>query len=144
MHCFHFMAMKEYGKLKGYNNINPLVAFSGKLEFGGDSYTETQLNSTPERKISEELLPLYFASDLYNVLIVADKYQTGFDEPKLHTMFVDKRLKNVKAVQTLSRLNRWQKLKRDTFVFDFANTADEIKKSFEPFYTATDLSSLLT
>lgn len=135
----YYMAMKEYCNRKGYTDVNPLVAFSGKLEFGGETYTESQLNSTPARRISEERLPLYFASDLYNVLIVADKYQTGFDEPKLHTMFVDKRLKNVKAVQTLSRLNRWQKLKKDTFVFDFSNTADEIKKAFEPFYTATDL-----
>ena len=135
----YFLAMEEYCKQKGYDDIRPLVAFSGKLEFGGETYTESQLNSTPERRISEERLPLYFASDLYNVLIVADKYQTGFDEPKLHTMFVDKRLKNVKAVQTLSRLNRWQKLKKDTFVFDFSNTADEIKKAFEPFYQSTDL-----
>ncbi|MCM1140020.1 MAG: type I restriction endonuclease [Muribaculum sp.] len=135
----YYMAMKEYCKQKGYEDIRPLVAFSGKLEFGGETYTESQLNSTPERRISEERLPLYFASDLYNVLIVADKYQTGFDEPKLHTMFVDKRLKDVKAVQTLSRLNRWQKLKKDTFVFDFSNTADEIKKAFEPFYKATYL-----
>lgn len=102
----YYMAMKDYCKRKVYKDVNPLVAFSGKLEFGGETYTESQLNSTPERKISEERLPLYFASDLYNVLIVADKYQTGLDEPKLHTMFVDKRLKSVKAVQTLSRLNR--------------------------------------
>lgn len=135
----YFMAIKEYCKQKGYAEIRPLVAFSGKLEYAGETYTESQLNSTSQRKISEERLPLYFASDLFNVLIVADKYQTGFDEPKLHTMFVDKRLKNVKAVQTLSRLNRWQRLKRDTFVFDFSNTADEVKKAFEPFYTATDL-----
>ncbi len=135
----YFMAMKEYCKRKGYDDVRPLVAFSGKLEFGGETYTEPLINSTPERRISEERLPLYFASELFNVLIVADKYQTGFDEPKLHTMFVDKRLKNVKAVQTLSRLNRWQKLKKDTFVFDFANTAGDIKKAFEPFYTATDL-----
>lgn len=135
----YFMAMKEYCRQRGYTDVNPLVAFSGKLEFGGETYTESQLNSSAQRKISEERLPLYFASDLYNVLIVADKYQTGFDEPKLHTMFVDKRLKNVKAVQTLSRLNRWQRLKKDTMVFDFSNTADEIKKAFEPFYTETDL-----
>jgi hypothetical protein len=73
------------------------------------------------------------------MLIVADKYQTGFDEPMLHTMFVDKKLKNVKAVQTLSRLNRSHPLKKDTFVFDFVNTADEIKAAFEPFYKGTEL-----
>ncbi len=135
----YYLAMKEYCRQKGYAEIKPLVAFSGKLEFGGEIYTESKLNSTPERRISEERLPLYFESDLYNVLIVADKYQTGFDEPKLHTMFVDRRLKNVKAVQTLSRLNRWQKLKQDTFVFDFSNTPEEVKKAFDPFYTGTDL-----
>lgn len=135
----YYMAMKEYCKQKGYEDIRPLVAFSGKLQYAGEEFTEPKLNSTPQRRISEERLPLYFASDLYNVLIVADKYQTGFDEPKLHTMFVDKKLREVKAVQTLSRLNRWQKLKKDTFVFDFCNTPEEIKKSFEPFYTATEL-----
>ena len=135
----YFMALKEYCKRKGYKDVKPLVAFSDKLEFGGETYTESQLNSTPERKISEERLPLYFASDLYNVLIVADKYQTGFDEPKLHTMFVDKKLKDVKAVQTLSRLNRWHKLKKDTFVFDFSNSPDQIQQAFNPFYTGTEL-----
>jgi type I restriction enzyme R subunit len=80
---------------------------------------------------------MYFASDMFNVLIVAEKYQTGFDEPQLHTMFVDKRLRGVKAVQTLSRLNRCCKGKVDTYVLDFANTAESIKASFEPFYEDT-------
>lgn len=73
------------------------------------------------------------------MLIVADKYQTGFDEPMLHTMFVDKKLKNVKAVQTLSRLNRANPLKEDTYVFDFVNSSEEIKTAFEPFYKGTEL-----
>ena len=73
------------------------------------------------------------------MLIVADKYQTGFDEPMLHTMFVDKKLKNVKAVQTLSRLNRSIPIKKDTFVFDFVNTSKDIKEAFEPFYKGTEL-----
>jgi type I restriction enzyme R subunit len=103
----------------------------------GNEYTESQLNSTEEMKISESALPLYFGSDMFNVLIVAEKYQTGFDEPKLHSMFVDKRLKDVKAVQTLSRLNRSCKGKIDTYVLDFANTADSIKASFLPFYEDT-------
>ena len=80
---------------------------------------------------------MYFASDMFNVLIVAEKYQTGFDEPLLHSMFVDKKLKGVKAVQTLSRLNRCHKGKVDTFVLDFANTADSIKASFLPFFEDT-------
>ena len=115
----------------------PLVAFSGTVSYQGMEYTEPQLNSTEELKISESALPMYFASDMFNVLIVAEKYQTGFDEPLLHSMFVDKRLKGVKAVQTLSRLNRCCKGKIDTYVLDFANTADSIKESFQPFYEDT-------
>jgi type I restriction enzyme R subunit len=80
---------------------------------------------------------MYFASEMFNVLIVAEKYQTGFDEPKLHSMFVDKRLRGVKAVQTLSRLNRCCGGKNDTYVLDFANTAESIKESFKPFYEET-------
>ena len=133
----YYLAMKEYCKQKGYDDVNPLVAFSGSVSYMGNEYTESQLNSTAEMKISESALPLYFGSDMFNVLIVAEKYQTGFDEPKLHTMFVDKRLKDVKAVQTLSRLNRSCKGKIDTFVLDFANTADSIKASFLPFYEDT-------
>ncbi len=135
----YFMTIKKYCKDNKITNVNPMVAFSGKVEYGGKEYTESMLNSTSERKISEDRLPLYFSSDLYNMLIVADKYQTGFDEPMLHTMFVDKKLKNVKAVQTLSRLNRWQKDKKDTYVFDFVNDTEDIKKSFEPFYQDTEL-----
>ena len=132
-----FFAMKEYCVKNGYNNVKPMVAFSGSVEYNGVEYTEPQLNSTEELKISESALPMYFASDLFNVLIVADKYQTGFDEPLLHTMFVAKRLKGVKAVQTLSRLNRCCKGKVDTYVLDFCNTAESIKDSFQPFYEDT-------
>lgn len=132
-----FFAMKEYCAKNGYNNVKPMVAFSGSVEYNGVEYTEPQLNSTEELKISESALPMYFASDLFNVLIVADKYQTGFDELLLHTMFVAKRLKGVKAVQTLSRLNRCCKGKVDTFVLDFCNTAESIKDSFQPFYEDT-------
>ena len=92
-----------------------------------------------DKSISEDKLPLYFASDFHNMLIVADKYQTGFDEPMLHTMFVDKKLKNVKAVQALSRPNRSNPLKEDTYVFDFVNSSEEIKTAFEPFYKGTEL-----
>ena len=133
----YFLAMKDYCKKQGYTDVNPLVAFSGAVSYNGVEYTEPQLNSTEELKISENALPMYFASDMFNVLIVAEKYQTGFDEPQLHSMFVDKRLKGVKAVQTLSRLNRCCKGKIDTYVLDFANTADSIKESFQPFYEET-------
>ena len=132
-----FLTMKEYCTKKGYKDVKPMVAFSGSVEYGGQEHTEPQLNSTEELKISESALPMYFASDMFNVLIVADKYQTGFDEPLLHTMFVAKRLKGVKAVQTLSRLNRSCRGKVDTYVLDFSNTAESIKDSFQPFYEDT-------
>ncbi|MGI6233230.1 MAG: type I restriction endonuclease subunit R [Prevotella sp.] len=135
----YFFAIKEYCQKHHITDVHPLVAFSGKVEYKGVEYTEPQLNKRGDKNISEDRLPLYFSSDFYNMLIVADKYQTGFDEPLLHTMFVDKKLKNVKAVQTLSRLNRAHPLKKDTYVFDFANTADEIKAAFEPFYKGTEL-----
>ena len=135
----YFMQIKQYCKDKGYDDVHPMVAFSGKVKWNDVEYTETKLNSEGDLHISEERLPLYFASDMYNMLVVADKYQTGFDEPLLHTMFVDKKLKNVKAVQTLSRLNRAHKDKEDTYVLDFVNEPDSIKKAFEPFYTATEL-----
>lgn len=133
----YFFAMKDYCAKKGYADVSPLVAFSGTVSYLGQDYTESQLNSTEELKISESALPMYFASDMFNVLIVAEKYQTGFDEPLLHSMFVDKGLRGVKAVQTLSRLNRCCKGKVDTFVLDFANTAESIKASFQPFFEDT-------
>lgn len=136
----YFLAMKKYISEKAYIDINPLVAFSGKITIGETEHTESSLNSHGDFRISERQLPEYFASDAYNVLIVADKYQTGFDEPMLHTMFVDKKLHGVKAVQTLSRLNRTVKGKIDTYVLDFANNADDMQKSFQPFYEDTILS----
>jgi type I restriction enzyme R subunit len=136
----YLFLMREYCKKMGYTDVRPLVAYSGTIEYQGVEYTESQLNTTEEYKITESNLPLYFASDLYNILIVADKYQTGFDEPLLHTMFVDKGLKGVKAVQTLSRLNRHCAGKVDTYVLDFVNTTDSIVASFKPFFEETILS----
>jgi type I restriction enzyme R subunit len=133
----YFFALKEYCKKKGYSDIKPLVAFSGIVSYDGEEYTESKLNSSEQLNISESALPMYFASDMFNVLIVADKYQTGFDEPLLHSMFVDKKLHGVKTVQTLSRLNRSCKNKIDTFILDFANTADSIKDAFKPFFEDT-------
>lgn len=135
----YFMEVKKYCEANHITDVRPMVAFSGTVSYNGVEYTEPKLNSTDGRNISEARLPLYFASDLYNLLIVADKYQTGFDEPLLHTMFVDKKLRNVKAVQTLSRLNRAHKDKKDTYVLDFYNKPDDIKRSFEPFYKGTEL-----
>ena len=131
--------MKQGPNAKDYENIDVLIAFSGTVKDGGVEYTEPQLNVRKDgTHISETQLKSDFHDD-FNVLVVAEKYQTGFDEPLLHTMIVDKKLKGVKAVQTLSRLNRVCPGKTDTFILDFINTADEIKKAFEPFYTETFL-----
>lgn len=135
----YFFMLKDYCAKQGYTDVRPLVAFSGKVKWNANEYTEPQLNSMDGVKVTEAALPLYFGSDMYNILIVADKYQTGFDEPLLHTMFVDKKLRGVKAVQTLSRLNRCRVGKSDTYILDFVNTAEEIRQSFAPFYEDTQL-----
>jgi type I restriction enzyme R subunit len=137
----YLMEFRRYIKEKKYDDMDVLVAFSGTVHDEGNEYTEEKLNKTADGKtIREKQLTEYFNSDEFNVLIVAEKYQTGFDEPLLHTMFVDKLLSGVKAVQTLSRLNRTMPGKEDTFVLDFVNSADDIKEAFEPFYQATILS----
>lgn len=112
-----------------------IVAFSGDKEYKGKVLNETTINGFPSNKIESE-----FKKDPYRFLIVANKFQTGFDEPLLHTMYVDKVLTDIKAVQTLSRLNRAYPGKVDTFVLDFANDTDTIKKAFETYYTTTILS----
>lgn len=134
----HAVRYKEefdrYIKEKGYSNLKTLVAFSGKVIYGAypDGVTETDLNGFKEKELPER-----FASDDYQLLIVADKYQTGFDQPLLHTMYVDKKLHGVKCVQTLSRLNRMHAGKEDTFVLDFVNEAQDIQESFQPYYEMT-------
>jgi type I restriction enzyme R subunit len=107
-----------------------IVAFSGEI----DGQTEANLNG-----FSSNSIPTEFEKNEYRFLLVANKYQTGFDQPLLHTMYVDKKLGGVNAVQTLSRLNRSHPLKKDTFVLDFANTAEEIEKSFKPYFESTIL-----
>ncbi|MGN6412516.1 type I restriction endonuclease subunit R [Flexivirga sp.] len=128
-------AIDAYIEQKGYDTgthpLRTLVAFSGTVtdpDAPEISYTESMLNGFPESQLPERF------REGYQVLVVADKYQTGYDEPLLHTMYVDKKLAGVKAVQTLSRLNRTHTGKDDTFVLDFANTAEEIQEAFEPFY----------
>ncbi|MBI4753485.1 type I restriction endonuclease subunit R, partial [Candidatus Desantisbacteria bacterium] len=142
LHAVRYLhEFKRYIKDKKYDDVAVLVAFSGVVPDDGVEYTEEKLNKTADGKtIKEKQLPVHFNSNEFNVLIVAEKYQTGFDEPLLHTMFVDKKLSGVKAVQTLSRLNRTMPGKEDTFVLDFVNTAKEIKESFEPYYQAAILS----
>ncbi len=113
-----------------------IVAFSGEHEFGGQKkVTEATMNGFPSSKIPE-----YIQEDPYRFLICADKFQTGYDEPLLHTMYVDKALSGIKAVQTLSRLNRAHPKKHDTFVLDFSNDSDVIQASFEPYYRTTILA----
>lgn len=129
-------AFDKYINEKGYLDIKSLVAFSGTVDDNGTNYTETEMNG-----ISEKELPEKFHTDEYKVLLVAEKYQTGFDEPLLHTMYVDKKLDGVKAVQTLSRLNRMTKGKNDTFVLDFVNDAEDIQKAFQPYYEVTGLEN---
>ncbi|WP_341517627.1 type I restriction endonuclease subunit R [Mesomycoplasma ovipneumoniae] len=111
-----------------------LVAFSGEKEYNGKIVTETSLNGFSDKETPEK-----FKQDKYKFLIVADKYQTGYDEPLLHTMYVDKVLNDVKAVQTLSRLNRSAKYKIDTCVIDFANQPEHISDAFQPYYKETKL-----
>jgi type I restriction enzyme R subunit len=134
----------KYLKEKGYHHIKTLVAFSGKLSIGdADSevtYSEEDLNREGKRTIRESELPEYFGSDEFNVLIVAEKYQTGYDQPLLHTMYVDKRLSGIQAVQTLSRLNRKCQGKDDTFILDFVNDRDEIQEAFQPYYEETTIA----
>ncbi|MDQ0481535.1 type I restriction endonuclease subunit R [Guptibacillus hwajinpoensis] len=127
-------AFDKYLKAQGYSDLRTLVAFSGTVEDNGLSYTEAEMN-----KFSEKELPEKFHSDDYQVLIVAEKYQTGFDEPLLHTMYVDKPLDGIKAVQTLSRLNRTCKGKDDTFILDFVNDAETIQAAFQTYYEVTGL-----
>lgn len=117
------------------SQFKAIVAFSGEKEYGGTKLTEAIINGFPSNQIEKE-----FKKEPYRFLVVANKFQTGYDEPLLHTMYVDKMLSDIKAVQTLSRLNRACQGKYDTFVLDFANDADTIKKSFETYYTTTVLS----
>ena len=136
----YVLEFKKQIEEKGYSNLDVLVAFSGEVEDNGESYTEEKINKTKDGEtIKEKALPAAFHTDDFGMLIVAEKYQTGFDEPLLHTMFVDKQLSGVKAVQTLSRLNRTCRGKLDTFVLDFVNSAEDIKKSFDPYYEETVL-----
>ena len=129
-------AFDKYIAEKGYTDIKTLVAFSGTVidpDIPDVEYTEVGMNAG----IKEKELPEKFAGEEYQVLLVAEKYQTGFDQPLLHTMYVDKRLAGIQAVQTLSRLNRVHPGKEDTFVLDFVNEPEEILNAFQPYYERT-------
>ena len=135
-------AFEDYIAKKGYEGIHALVAFSGKVKLPDDEqeYTESSLNGFPEDRLTKE-----FDTDKYQVLLVANKYQTGFDQPKLCAMYVLKKLKGVNAVQTLSRLNRiCAPYDKKTFVLDFVNSYENIKSAFAPYYTTTLLANSVT
>jgi len=127
----------RYLKEKGYSDIKALVAFSGTVLLDGipPEYTEAGMNGFGEKELPER-----FAGSEYQILLVAEKYQTGYDEPLLHSMYVDKRLDGVKAVQTLSRLNRTCPGKEDTFILDFVNKREDILAAFQPYYEQTQLT----
>ena len=127
----------RYIKEKGYA-IKSLVAFSGVVtddKLKDMTYTEEGMNLG----VREKELPEVFATQEYHVLLVAEKYQTGFDQPLLHTMYVDRRLAGIQAVQTLSRLNRIHPLKEDTFVLDFVNDREEIREAFKTYFEGAEI-----
>lgn len=130
----YFHAFVDYLRERK-SQYEPIVAFSGEHEYRGKKVTEASLNGFPSRQIVEKI-----RQDPYRFLIVAEKYQTGYDEPLLHTMYVDKILSGIKAVQTLSRLNRADPRKQDTFVLDFMNDTDTIEEAFADYYRTTILS----
>ena len=130
------LGFDKYIKDKGYTDVKSLVAFSGEImlkEFGDKKFTEVGMNNG----IKESELPEKFNTEEYQVLLVAEKYQIGFDQPLLHSMYVDKRLSGIQAVQTLSRLNRTTRGKTDTFVLDFVNEPADIYLAFKPYYEVT-------
>ena len=133
-------AFDNYIERKGYKNLHAIVAFSDKVNVDGVDYSEPGLNHFSEAKLREE-----FDTDKYQVLIVADKYQTGFDQDKLCAMYILKKLHGVSVVQTLSRLNRiCPPYDKSTFVLDFANEYEDIEKAFAPYYTCTILNNTVT
>ncbi len=132
-----YLGIKRYIDEQNYD-LGALVAFSGELKVAGQDtpYTESELNGFAETE-----LPKQFDGDDFHILIVAEKYQTGFDQPKLCAMYVDRKLGGLQAVQTLSRLNRTMQGKEKTFILDFQNTQDEIREAFAPYFEATEIEA---
>lgn len=142
----YYFGVRSYIKEQGYDDLKAVVAFSGELIVDGESYTETDLN-----EFSETELPYRFDGfkpdgtpypDTFQILIVAEKYQTGFDQPKLCAMYVDRKLAGLQAVQTLSRLNRTMPGKDDTYILDFQNSMEDIQEAFRPYYEVTGVEAL--
>lgn len=139
----YFFAIREALKERGETGVNVMVAFSGPIEDppkSGTVHTEESLNKISMGKTVKETQTKAVFHSEGDILVVAEKFQTGFDEPLLHTMIVDKKLRDVKAVQTLSRVNRIHPGKTDTYILDFVNTDEEIKAAFQPYYQETDLA----
>lgn len=142
----YYFGVRNYMETEGYTDLKALVAFSGDLELDGETYTEADVNG-----FSETELPGRFDgfkpdgspySETYRILIVAEKYQTGFDQPKLCAMYVDRKLAGLQAVQTLSRLNRTRPGKERTFILDFQNTIEDIQNAFRPYYEDTTVEAM--
>lgn len=134
------LAFKKYFKEHSITSIGTMIAFSGKVNYLGSEYSESAMNGFKEDDLKDN-----FNTDDYQVLIVANKYQTGFNQPKLVAMYVDKKLRNVAAVQTLSRLNRiFRGYNKKTFILDFKNTYDDIRAAFAPYYRETILAETIT
>ena len=134
------LAIDRYISEKGYN-IKALVAFSGTVNDEGEEYTEVSMNKGVAPDITETNLPNIFDKDEFKILIVAEKYQTGFDQPKLCAMYVDKKLDGVKTVQTLSRLNRTYPNKQ-TFILDFQNSVEDIQNAYEPYFEMANIDKV--
>ena len=133
LHAVRFkQALDRYIKSSGTDGLKTLVAFSGTVRHDGDEFTESKMNGFPESQTADQ-----FATDQYQIMVVAEKFQTGFDQPFLHTMYVDKVLTGLNAVQTLSRANRTCTGKTDTFVLDFRNDTEDIQEAFAPWYERT-------
>lgn len=133
------LAFEKYFRDHSITSIGTLIAFSGKVDYLGREFSESQMNQFKEEQLKER-----FDTDAYQVLIVANKYQTGFDQPKLVAMYVDKKLRSVAAVQTLSRLNRiFRGYNKKTFILDFKNTYDDIRSAFAPYYRETILADTI-
>ena len=140
----YFYEVQRYIRQQGYDSLQVMIAFSGSVtdpDIPDSEYTESTMNKDADgNRVTESQTKAVF-HEQGDVLIVAEKYQTGFDEPLLHTMIIDKKLRDVKAVQTISRLNRICPGKIDTYVLDFVNTAEDIQEAFQAFYTETSLES---
>ena len=131
----YYRGLEEYIHQQGYTDMKALVAFSGELEIDGVTYTEAAVNGFSETQLPEK----FDKENDYRLLIVAEKYQTGFDQPRLCAMYVDRKLAGLQAVQTLSRLNRTMAGKTTTYILDFQNSMEDIQDAFRPFFQATAL-----